>query len=179
VGQQGSRLGNSFKSFSGFVLSPSPSSPPIQGGEIWGIAVSSLPLDGGGAGGGDPNLVKHMNSMARTLRKNLTDSERRLWRYLRAKQVEGLRFRRQEPIGSYIVDFVCFEKRLIIEVDGGQHAQEKHKDEVRDRWLREQGFQVLRFWDNEVMANIQEVLGLITESSTPSRNPSRQERGRR
>ncbi len=67
------------------------------------------------------------------LRKNLTYAERLLWRHLRAKNFEGLKFRRQEPIGDYIVDFVCFEKNLILEIDGGQHAQEKQKDKKRDK----------------------------------------------
>lgn len=122
-------------------------------------------------------MVQHINGIAKTLRKNLTDSERKLWKYLRAKRFGGLKFRRQEPIGNYIVDFVCYEKRLVIEVDGGQHAQEKYEDAVRDGWLREQGFKVLRFWDNEVLANIRGVLELIRQSVTPSPHPSRQGRG--
>jgi very-short-patch-repair endonuclease len=121
--------------------------------------------------------VRPINGIAKNLRKNLTDSERKLWKYLRAKQFAGLKFRKQEPIGNYIVDFVCYEKRLVIEVDGGQHSQEKYKDGVRDGWLREQGFKVLRFWDNEVLTNIVGVLDLIRESATPSPHPSRQGRG--
>jgi len=123
-------------------------------------------------GEGDQDLVQYMNSIAKALRKNLTDSERKLWRYLRARQLEGLKFRRQEPIGGYIVDFVCFEKHLVIEVDGGQHAQEKNKDAVRDAWLREQGFRVLRFWDNEVMANTEGVLDSIRENLSYQPSPS-------
>jgi len=65
--------------------------------------------------------------------------------------MEGLKFRRQQPIGRYIVDFVCFEKKIIIEVDGGQHAVETKKDTERDGWFRSQGFKVLRFWNNEVL----------------------------
>jgi len=64
--------------------------------------------------------------------------------------MEGLKFRRQQPIGRYIVDFVCFEKKIIIEVDGGQHAVETKKDTERDEWLRSQGFKVITFWNNEV-----------------------------
>ena len=123
--------------------------------------------------------MKQMNGLAKTLRKNLTDSETRLWKYLRAKQCGGLKFRRQEPIGNYVVDFVCYEKRLVIEVDGGQHAEEKYKDAARDGWLRKQGFKVLRFWDNEVLKNTEGVLELIRESVTPSPHPSRQGRGSR
>jgi len=115
--------------------------------------------------------VKYINGIAKALRKNLTDSERKLWKCLRAKEFGGLKFRRQEPIGNYIVDFVCYEKRLVIEVDGGQHAEGKYIDDVRDGWLREQGFRVLRFWDNEVLTNIPGVLELIRESVTPSPSP--------
>ena len=72
--------------------------------------------------------------------------------------MEGLKFRRQQPIGRYIVDFVCFEKKIIIEVDGGQHAVETKKDTERDEWLRSQGFKVITFWNNEVLTNTQGVL---------------------
>jgi very-short-patch-repair endonuclease len=89
---------------------------------------------------------------ARRLRKDMTDAERALWRLLRDRRMEGWRFRRQEPIDRYIVDFVCFEVRLVIEVDGGQHFESK-ADEERDGYLRSQGFQVLRFWNNDVLAN--------------------------
>ena len=96
--------------------------------------------------------------MAKTLRKRPTDAEILLWRYLRSKQLEGMKFRRQQPIGRYVVDFVCFEKKIIIEVDGGQHSVETEKDKERDEWFKSQGFKVLRFWNNEVLANTQGVL---------------------
>jgi len=81
---------------------------------------------------------------------------------LKGKNLEGIKFRRQEPIGDYIVDFVAFENRLVIEVDGGQHAdEEKDKDTRRDAWLRSQGFRVLRFWNNEVLQNLEGVLETI------------------
>jgi very-short-patch-repair endonuclease len=73
----------------------------------------------------------------------------------------GYKFRRQEPIGSYIVDFICQEEKIIIEVDGGQHSAEREKDFERDRWLKEQGYKVLRFWNNEVLTNINGVLEVI------------------
>jgi len=97
--------------------------------------------------------------MARAFRRNLTDAERRLWKHLRAKLFEGLKFRRQEPIGKYIVDFVCYEKSLIIEIDGGQHSKERDKDGERERWLRGEGFKVLRFWNHEVLRNVEGGLG--------------------
>ncbi len=99
---------------------------------------------------------------AKALRKRPTDVEMLLWRHLRAKQLKGLKFRRQQPIGRYIVDFVCFENRVIIEVDGGQHTAET--DGERDEWLIGQGFRVLRFWNNEVLANTQGVLEVIIDS---------------
>jgi very-short-patch-repair endonuclease len=126
--------------------------------------------------------VGEMNSLhntARHLRKRLTDAERMLWNRLRAKQIEGVKFRRQEPIDNYVVDFVCFEKRLIIELDGGQHAADKKKDIRRDKYLEENGFRVLRFWNSEVFTNIDGVLEMIRINCarTPSPHPSRRGRG--
>ncbi len=93
-------------------------------------------------------------AVARRLRKEPTDAEARLWRYLRYKQF-GVKFRRQQPIGNYVVDFVSFDVRLVIELDGGQHADKrKAYDTRRNAWLKEQGFTVLRFWNHEVMENI-------------------------
>ena len=110
---------------------------------------------------------------AKTLRKRSTDVEMLLWRYLRVRQMEGLKFRRQQPIGRYIVDFVCFEKKIIIEVDGGQHAIETKKDTERGEWLRSQGFKVLKFWNNEVLTNTQGVLEEVRINclSHPPLNP--------
>ena len=108
----------------------------------------------------DKNLIQ----TAKKLRKESTHAERLLWRHLRTKQLEGYKFRRQEPIGNYIVDFVCFEKRVIIEVDGSQHQTEKGKDRKRDQWLKRQGFRVLRFWNNEVLNNLEGVYKVIKES---------------
>ncbi len=114
--------------------------------------------------------------IAKTLRKRLTDTERLLWKFLRAKQIKGFKFRRQEPVGRYIVDFACHEKRIVIEVDGGQHL-DKERDEERDQWLKEQGYNVLRFWNNEVLTNIEGVLEVIRNSLlSPSLNPSHQGR---
>ena len=81
---------------------------------------------------------------------------------MKGKNLEGIKFRRQEPIGDYIVDFVAFEKRLVIEVDGGQHAEEEKDNDIRrDEWLGSQGFRVLRFWNNEVLQNLEGVLETI------------------
>ena len=100
---------------------------------------------------------------ARRLRKSMTDAERALWRLLRSRQVEGRRFRRQEPVDHYIVDFICFEERLIVEVDGGQHS-ESEGDKERDAYLRSQGFRVLRFWNNEVLSNPESVYRIIVNA---------------
>jgi len=94
------------------------------------------------------------------LRKNSTRAEQKLWRYLRSRSLGGFKFVRQEPIGQYVVDFVCREQRLVIEVDGGQHAESK-RDAVRDQWLVEQGYRVLRFWNNDVLGNIEGVWDTI------------------
>jgi len=103
----------------------------------------------------------NLTPTARELRRNSTDAERLLWGHLKAKQFEGLKFRRQEQIGRFIVDFVCYEKGIIVEADGSQHVLEKEKDEERTRWLNSQGFMVLRFWNHEILSNIEGVLEVI------------------
>jgi very-short-patch-repair endonuclease len=91
---------------------------------------------------------------ARRLRCEMTDAERLLWGQLRQRQIAGLKFRRQHPLGSFIVDFVCIEAGLVIEVDGGQHGERQPADEARTAWLNSQGYRVLRFWNNEVLQNL-------------------------
>ena len=105
--------------------------------------------------------MKNKNiKFAKNLRKNVTDTEKYLWKFLRGNQLEGFKFRRQQPIGKYIIDFVNLERKIIIELDGGQDLENK-EDQLRDRWLEEQGYEVLRFWDNEVFMNIEGVLEFI------------------
>ena len=99
--------------------------------------------------------------LAKNLRKNSTMVESLLWSRLRARQLQGIKFRRQQPIEKFIVDFVSFEKRIVIELDGGQHKMNKEKDNERDRFLSENGFTVLRFWDNDVSENLEGVLEVI------------------
>jgi very-short-patch-repair endonuclease len=111
------------------------------------------PLRGEGKGWG----WKGLTGVARRLRKHSTDTEGRLWRYLRDRQIEGFKFRRQQPVGSYVVDFVNLEKKVVIELDGGQHALHPG-DRIRDEWLRAEGYKVLRFWDNQVFSNLEGVL---------------------
>jgi very-short-patch-repair endonuclease len=108
---------------------------------------------------------------ARELRKNPTDAERALWKHLRLRQIGGHKFRRQQVIGKYIADFVCFEKRLIVGVDGGQHSQEPSYDVERDKWLPEQGFCVLRFWNNQVFQETEAVREAIRQALTNSPPP--------
>jgi very-short-patch-repair endonuclease len=112
------------------------------------------------------------NQNARSLRSNLTDAERALWQRIRHRQVEDHRFRRQVPIGPYIVDFACLEVRLIIEVDGGQHDLAAEHDRLRDMWLAERGYRVLRFWNNEVLTNIDGVLDTLTEQLRHTPHPT-------
>lgn len=102
---------------------------------------------------------------AKNQRKHSTDAEQLLWRCLRAKRMEGLKFRRQQPIGPYITDFVCFERKIVIEVDGGQHAEFVEKDRERDRWFKEQDYRVLRFWNHEVLSKTEAVLDAIRRTA--------------
>ena len=99
--------------------------------------------------------------IVRSLRSNLTGAEKYLWYSLRLKNL-GVKFRRQGVIGRYIVDFVCFERKLIVEVDGGQHA-ESADDLTRDEWLKKQGYKILRFWNNDVLKDRDVILKEIEE----------------
>jgi very-short-patch-repair endonuclease len=107
---------------------------------------------------------------AKGLRKRMTDAERRLWYLLRAHRFGDAKFKRQAPIGPYIVDFVCFGCGLIVEVDGGQHANNPN-DLRRDAWLESQGFRVLRFWNNDVLRNTRGVLQVIQDAFEASPSP--------
>ena len=90
---------------------------------------------------------------ARTLRRDMTEAERRLWQMLRSRQTEACRFRRQVPIGGFIADFACHAARLIVEIDGGQHDPSSESEASRTRFLEGEGYRVLRFWNNEVLDN--------------------------
>ena len=109
---------------------------------------------------------------ARNLRLAPTDAERRLWRQLRGRQLAGAYFRRQHPIGDYVADFCCADLKLVVEIDGSQHAGSEH-DEARDGWLEAKGYRVLRFWNNEVLAHtasvVEKILAAIAalRASTP------------
>jgi len=105
-----------------------------------------------------PDKVK--TERARRLRRNATSPETKLWNRLRSRAINGHKFVRQEPIGPYVVDFVCRERRLVVEVDGGQHATDK-RDAARDEWLKQHCYYVVRFWNNDVLGNIDGVLEVI------------------
>ena len=115
-----------------------------------------------------------MLSKAKSLRSNQTEAERRLWYHLRAHRFMDLKFKRQKPVGRYIVDFICMEHHLIIELDGGQHADQTDYDQQRDAWLRAQGYTVLRFWNNEVLQQTEAVLERIRDSvvALPALSPN-------
>jgi very-short-patch-repair endonuclease len=95
------------------------------------------------------------------LRRDMTDAERKLWSVLSARQLGGVKFRRQVPLGPYIADFASHEAKLIIEIDGGQHAENRSHEDVRSAFLRDEGYQVLRFWNNDVLGNLEGVHAII------------------
>ncbi len=144
MGQAG-RLGQSVANNKQF------SSPP--GGEEKGEGRDSL---------ADQRVV----NQARQLRRNSTEAERRLWSKLNSMQLDGVKFRRQHPIGPYIIDFVCLGCKLVLEIDGGQHSEDdvRKSDESRTAWLIKEGYQVLRFWNNDVVNNIDGVVENIKEA---------------
>jgi very-short-patch-repair endonuclease len=105
---------------------------------------------------------------AKELRSNMSDAESRLWYYLRAKRFRGLKFRRQAPMGRYVVDFLCEEAHLVLEVDGGQHAERVEEDSARTHWLNARGYRVIRFWNSDVWENVDGVLDTLAAALTLS-----------
>ncbi len=132
--------------------------------------LAPSPAQQGKAGKG----VRSTVAAARKLRRNMTDVEQKLWDRLRDKQIEEFRFRRQRPMGRYVVDFVCQDAKLIVELDGGQHAGQVEADAKRTEFLQSLGFEVMRFWNNDVVENIDGVLERIRERllQHASSNPS-------
>jgi len=151
--------------------------PALAGGTI--TLASSLPSISNNVALGEPRQRRPhawgaggmANRRARQLRSALTDAERKLWLHLRRRRIDGHRFRRQAPFGPYIVDFACLSARLIVEVDGGQHTDQSASDARRTAWLESQGFRVMRFWNNEVLGDIDGVLGVIADALDRRRNP--------
>ena len=119
--------------------------------------------------------MKRLNvDRARGLRQTMTDAEQVLWRYLRNRQLSGFKFCRQHEIDRYIADFVCTEALLIVELDGGQHADQVEYDERRTQQLQAMGYRVLRFWNDDVLLNTESVLEVVMEtlaSAAPHPNP--------
>ncbi len=113
-----------------------------------------------------------MLDLAKRGRKNQTDAERRLWSILRSHRLKGWKFKRQEQLGDFIVDFVCFGARLIVEADGSQHAGHAN-DVIRTEWLEGQGFRVIRFWNNDILLNPDSVAtAILAALEPPLPNPS-------
>ena len=125
--------------------------------------TSPSPLAGEGLGRGETSrpTAYQIRSRAKEMRSAPTEAEQRLWQILRAKRLSGFKFERQVPIDSFIVDFVCLARRLIIEADGGQHGE---VDGKRDFYLKAQGFRVLRFWNNDIFNNEEGVVERILEA---------------
>ena len=109
---------------------------------------------------------------ARALRRRMTDAELRIWYFLRGRHLVGFKFRRQHPIGPYVVDFVCLEQKLVIELDGGQHASDPN-DLRRDAFLQRNGYRVLRFWNNEALSYTAAVCESILRAASVTPSPRR------
>jgi len=137
------------------------------------LQISPSPLRGEGRVRGRC-FLESPRDYARGLRRRQTDAERRLWSRLRDRRLTGAKFSRQVPIGAYVVDFCCREVKLIVELDGGQHAGQKAYDSERSAFLGRLGYRVLRFWANEVLSNTEGVLIRIVETlaTRPSPRPS-------
>jgi len=149
---------------------PTPPPPPSP----WqGEGRNSLPLEGEGWGGGEVSEEESMSNekrlrihpairqRARKLRQPQTPAESRLWQRLRRRQLSGLYFRRQHPIGNFIVDFYCARSRLVVEVDGDVHSMQEEYDAARTEWLEEHGYRVIRFTNAEVLRQLDAVLESI------------------
>jgi len=109
-----------------------------------------------------------LNRFQKALRTHQTKAEALLWQYLRSRRLQGWKFRRQHILQGYIVDFVCLEKKCIIELDGGQHADQTDYDAHRTKVLEKDGFKVIRFWNNEVLSNLEGMLGMLLNTPHPS-----------
>jgi very-short-patch-repair endonuclease len=120
-----------------------------------------------------------MKDLARRLRRQGTEAERLLWNRLRGRQLAGFKFRRQHALWPYVVDFLCLEPKLVIEIDGGQHAEQAHQDARRTKYLQALGYRVIRFWNNEVLRDPEAVVGSIRAAliEIPSPPPSPGGRG--
>lgn len=143
---------------------PHPSPLPANGARENAKTPSPSQGEGWGEGSSTSDKPKDLTNLAKNLRQNSTDAEERLWNLLRNRQLDNAKFRRQHQIDNFIADFVCVEKKLIIELDGGQHNEEKNieQDSKRTKILEDQGYKVLRFWNNEVLQNVEGVYEVIS-----------------
>ena len=148
-------------------LKPSPSGRGFEG-EGLSPSGRGWPEGPGEGHHGPRTLPKELLEFARRLRREQTDAETKLWQLLRDRQVEGAKFRRQHPIPPYVVDFYCHQAGLVVEVDGGQHSDQRRYDEERSRFLEERGLRVLRFWNHEVLNETEAVLEKIWSALTPA-----------
>ncbi len=114
-------------------------------------------------------LSPKLRQRSRDLRRDQTDVERILWRYLKARQVNGWRFRRQHPVPPYVADFACVEAKLIVEADGGQHVDSAH-DAMRDQRLKDAGWRILRFWNVDILHHMPDIIATIADELGPHRN---------
>jgi adenine-specific DNA-methyltransferase len=149
---------------------------------LTGLSSDSLSLEREWVGVRVRKEHKASTGFARTLRRNMTDAEKRIWSHLKGRSFAEYKFRRQHPIGPYIADFACPACKLVVELDGGQHALNQARDERRSRELAVHGYRVIRFWDHEALSNTQGVLDSIYEalraadrSSSPQPSPRRGE----
>ena len=171
---------SSVKSAADPTSSPSTGEDRGEGARLFTPHPSLLPQGEKGSDKGAKVFIGSGFSMeksmirARQLRKKMTDAERVLWRELRSRLLADCKFRRQQPLGRYIVDFVCLDKRLVMELDGGQHAEfdQATYDAERTVWLERNGFRVLRFWDQEVLTNVVAVLEAIVQAINLTSSPS-------
>jgi very-short-patch-repair endonuclease len=108
--------------------------------------------------------MRQTTGRAKALRQNQTLAEQRLWRRMRRRAIAGCRFYRQYPIGPFVADFCCRRKRLVVELDGAQHAEAKVYDDARTAYLQDQGFAVLRFWNNDVLLRLDQVVETIAQT---------------
>ena len=154
--------------------------PPLEGGGTELQATHSAPLlPKGGRGVGERGAKDVLRKYAKRMRSEQTPAEHRLWQLLRAKRLAGFKFKRQLRIDDYIADFVCLERRLIVEADGGQHCESVY-DEQRDAYLASQGFRVLRIWNNDIFNNEEGILTSIMNALSPplpNPSPAKGERG--
>jgi very-short-patch-repair endonuclease len=110
-----------------------------------------------------------VNKQARALRLQMTEAEKVMWSKLRDRRLDGVKFKRQKPIAGYIVDFVALDLKLVVEIDGGQHAERAMQDAARTKVLEESGYHVVRFWNHDVLGNIEGVLEALIQELTISR----------